>query len=53
MTISVIAQKAFAAVEAIGALETALWKLYYEEFLTICEMKSEKLCDNIEENIRT
>jgi hypothetical protein len=38
-----IVQKAFAVVEAIDALEKALWELFYEEFLTICAEKSEEL----------
>ena len=38
-----LAQKAFAVVEAIGMLENALWELFYEEFLTLCEEKSEEL----------
>jgi hypothetical protein len=38
-----IVQKAFAVVEAIGILEKVLWELFYEEFLTICAVKSEEL----------
>ncbi|MBN1759066.1 MAG: hypothetical protein JW863_12150 [Chitinispirillaceae bacterium] len=38
-----LAQKAFAVVEAAWALENALWELFYEEFLTFCEEKTEHL----------
>jgi hypothetical protein len=37
------AEKAFAVLEALWELENALWELFYEEFLTICEDKSEEL----------
>lgn len=38
-----LAEKAFSVIEAIGMLENALWDLFYEEFLTLCEEKSEEL----------
>ena len=37
-----IAEKAFAVVEAIWTLENALWELFYTEFLTLCEEKTEE-----------
>ena len=46
-----IVQKAFDVVEAIGMLETALWELFYEEFLSICVQKSEGLNCNKGENL--
>ena len=41
--VTVTAEKAFVVLEAIWELENALWELFYEEFLTICERKSEEL----------
>jgi hypothetical protein len=38
-----LAEKAFAVVEEISKLENALWELFYVEFLTLCEKKSEEL----------
>jgi hypothetical protein len=37
-----IVQKAFAVIEAIDTLNNVLWELFYEEFLTICDEKSEE-----------
>jgi len=45
------AEKAFAVTEAIYDLEIALWELFYDEFLTICEKKSEELNRKKEENL--
>jgi hypothetical protein len=37
------AGKAFIVLEAIFALESALWDLYYNEFMDKCAEKSEEL----------
>jgi hypothetical protein len=41
--VTVTAEKAFVVLEVLWELENALWELFYEEFLTICEIKSEEL----------
>jgi hypothetical protein len=41
-----MARRAFAVVEAIDLLDRLLWELFYEEFLTICERKSEERDSN-------
>lgn len=40
---TVTAEKAFVVLEELWELENALWELFYEEFLTLCEKKSEEL----------
>ena len=47
--VTVTAEKAFVVLEAIWELENALWELFYGEFLTLCEKKSEELnCKTME-----
>lgn len=39
---SLLVEKAYAVVEALWTLETALWELFYDDFLDLCEQKSDE-----------
>jgi hypothetical protein len=47
-----LVNKAFAVLESIADLESALWDVFYNDFLDRCAEKSEKLdCDTEETNV--
>jgi hypothetical protein len=40
---ALLVEKAYTVTEALWTLETALWELFYDEFLDICEQKTREL----------
>jgi len=48
---TLLVEKAYAVAETLWALETALWELFYDEFLDLDEQKLEELERSKGENL--
>jgi hypothetical protein len=51
MTAAALINKAFAVLESVAALESALWDVFYKDFLDKCAEKSENIDREKEKNI--